>query len=115
MPNIKLLENHLVGFCNIIGADEVVVFEKCMFLLFINVYEATFLVISHATTKEQADIHRFEKISNIIKQFKLSCIKAQTHFQCMEVRNANFTAFIDVFTSNSYIMVVQSDPGVSIF
>lgn len=30
-------------------------------------------VISHYQCKEQRDIHRFEKISNIIKQFKLSC------------------------------------------
>jgi hypothetical protein len=37
-------------------------------------FAATFLVISHATAREQHDIHRFEKISNIIKQFKLSCV-----------------------------------------
>lgn len=30
-------------------------------------------VISHYQCKEQRDAHRFEKISNIIKQFKLSC------------------------------------------
>lgn len=30
-------------------------------------------VISHYQCKEQRDVHRFEKISNIIKQFKLSC------------------------------------------
>ena len=34
---------------------------------------ATFLVISHSTNKTHRDVHRFEKISNIIKQFKLSC------------------------------------------
>ena len=33
--------------------------------------KATFLVISHATHTAHADVHRFEKISNIIKQFKL--------------------------------------------
>lgn len=31
----------------------------------------------------------------------------------MEVRNSNFTAFIDIFTSNTYIMVVMSDPRIS--
>eukprot|EP00455_Lapot_gusevi_P031882 TRINITY_DN3473_c0_g1_i3.p1 TRINITY_DN3473_c0_g1~~TRINITY_DN3473_c0_g1_i3.p1 ORF type:complete len:304 (+),score=106.47 TRINITY_DN3473_c0_g1_i3:55-966(+) len=101
MPNVQQLESHLVRFCSIIGADEVVVFEK-----------ATFLVISHATEREQIDVHRFEKISNIIKQFKLSCIKSQTQFQSMEVRNSNFAAFIDVFTTNTYIMVVMSDPTI---
>ena len=33
--------------------------------------KATFLVISHATHTAHTDVHRFEKISNIIKQFKL--------------------------------------------
>lgn len=31
----------------------------------------------------------------------------------MEVRNSNFTAFIDVFTSNTYIMVITAGSKVS--
>jgi len=60
----------------------------------------------------QFDAHRFEKISNIVKQFKLSCGKAQSQFQGMEVRNSHFSAFIDAFTVNTYIMVIVSDPNV---
>ena len=30
----------------------------------------------------------------------------------MEVRNSSFAAYIDVFTSNTYAMVVMSDVGV---
>jgi len=30
----------------------------------------------------------------------------------MEVRNSNFAAFIDVFTTNTYIMVIMSDPTI---
>lgn len=56
----------------------------------------------------QFDNHRFEKISNIVKQFKLSCEKAQSQFQGMEVSNSNFSAFIDAFTANTYIMVIVS-------
>ncbi|ETI56751.1 hypothetical protein, variant [Phytophthora nicotianae CJ01A1] len=84
-----------------IVADEVVLFER-----------ATFLVISHATHTNHRDIHRFEKISNIIKQFKLSCSKTQAQFQGMEVRNSNFTAFIDFFTANTYIMIIMSDDSI---
>jgi Ras-related GTP-binding protein A/B len=62
IPNVVMLEQQLDRFCQVCEADEVVLFER-----------ATFLVISHASTKEHEDIHRFEKISNIIKQFKLSC------------------------------------------
>lgn len=54
------------------------------------------------------DGHRFERISNIIKQFKLSCAKTQSQFQGMEVRNSKFTAYIDVFTGNTYIMIIMS-------
>lgn len=60
IPNVKSLEHQLESLCEICGADEMVLFEK-----------ATFLVISHATHRAHADVHRFEKISNIIKQFKL--------------------------------------------
>mmetsp|Transcript_3111 Transcript_3111/g.4529 ORF Transcript_3111/g.4529 Transcript_3111/m.4529 type:complete len:391 (-) Transcript_3111:196-1368(-) len=55
------------------------------------------------------DAHRFEKISNIIKQFKLSCGKTQAQFGGMEVRNSRFAAYIDAFTANTYIMVVVSN------
>lgn len=33
-------------------------------------------------------------------------------FQSMEVRNSSFAVFIDVFTTNTYIMVVMSDPTI---
>lgn len=101
IPNVKQLENTLANFTSIIDADEVLLFEK-----------ATFLVISHCERKQHKDIHRFEKISNIIKQFKLSCSKLAAAFQSMEIRNSHFAAFIDVFTPNTYVMVVMSDPGI---
>ncbi|XP_020726043.1 ras-related GTP-binding protein B isoform X1 [Odocoileus virginianus] len=101
IPNVQQLEMNLRNFAEIIEADEVLLFER-----------ATFLVISHYQGKEQRDAHRFEKISNIIKQFKLSCSKLAASFQSMEVRNSNFAAFIDIFTSNTYVMVVMSDPSI---
>lgn len=125
IPNISLLETHLNNFCRMADADEVVLFER-----------ATFLVISHAQAPDDGrdeavendpasgpleyhckrtphfDAHRFEKISNIVKQFKLSCGKAQSQFQGMEVRNSRFSAFIDAFTTNTYIMVIVSNPAV---
>lgn len=101
IPNVHQLEANLTNFANIIDADEVLLFER-----------ATFLVISHCQRKPHRDVHRFEKISNIIKQFKLSCSKLAANFQCMEVRNGTFAAFIDVFTTNTYVMVIMSDPTV---
>jgi Ras-related GTP-binding protein A/B len=66
----------------------------------------------HLKRTPHFDAHRFEKISNIVKQFKLSCGKAQSQFQGMEVRNSRFRAFIDAFTANTYIMVIVSNPRV---
>lgn len=95
------LENSLTYFANVIEADEVLLFEK-----------ATFLVISHYQSKQNRDSHRFEKVSNIIKQFKLSCSKLGGKFHSIEVRNSVFAAFIDTFTSNTYVMVVMSDTSI---
>lgn len=117
IPNIKMVESQLSSFAQICEADEVVLFER-----------ATFLVISHITIKAHNDSHRFEKISNIVKQFKLSCryeasnsskehilnrnccSKLQAQFHSMEVRSLEFSAFIDILTNNTYIMVITSDP-----
>lgn len=101
IPNVEELEQSLKQFTNIIDADEVLLFER-----------ATFLVISYCQRQHHRDVHRFEKVSNIIKQFKLSCSKLAAQFQSMEVRNSNFAAFIDVFTSNTYVMVIMSDPAI---
>lgn len=101
IPNVKELEQNLRDFANIIEADEVLLFER-----------ATFLVISHYCIRQHRDVNRFEKVSNIIKQFKLSCSKLAAHFQSMEVRNSNFATFIDTFTSNTYCMVIMSDASI---
>ena len=61
IPNSQAIEKQLDWIAGAVAADEVVLFEK-----------ATFLVISHVTRRTMADAHRFEKISNIVKQFKLS-------------------------------------------
>lgn len=99
IPNVELLESQLQDFSTICAANEVVLFER-----------ATFLVISNISNLDSNyyDSHRFERISNIIKQFKISCSKSQSQFQGMEVRNSQFTAFIDSFTGNTYIMVIMT-------
>jgi len=101
IPNVNILEAHLQNFCTACEADEVILFER-----------ATFLVISSAQKKTHWDPHRFEKISNIIKQFKLACSKQSAQFKSMEVRNSQFTAFVDVFTPNTFVMVVMSDESI---
>lgn len=140
IPNVNQIETNLSNFAQIIDADEVLLFERATFLVrkpweetekhydktcqwfkLIEVIMHThsmsdafmcFQVISHCERKPHQDLHRFEKISNIIKQFKLSCSKLAASFQSMEVRNSFFAAFIDIFTSNTYVMVIMSDPTI---
>eukprot|EP00731_Ephydatia_muelleri_P029499 Em0021g22a len=101
VPNIGSLQMHLDSFAGVLDADEILLFEK-----------ATFLVIAHSVQHQHNDIHRFEKISNIVKQFKLSCSKLQAQLHSMEVRNSSFAAFIDSFTANTYVMVIISDSSI---
>lgn len=102
IPNVQTLERTLHKFCAMCEADEMVIFER-----------STFLVISHASSKSHTDVHRFEKISNIIKQFKLSCSKMGTEFSSMQVKNKQFSGFVDALTQNAYILVTLSDPAIT--
>merc|ERR1719375_1462749 len=101
IPDIDQLGKHLEHICNVCEADEVVLFEK-----------NTFLLISHSSRKVMQDSHRFEKISNIVKQFKLSCGKVKTSFRSFQVKNSLFAATIEPFLQHSFVMVVVSDPNI---
>eukprot|EP00928_Gymnodinium_smaydae_P080971 TRINITY_DN64560_c0_g1_i1.p1 TRINITY_DN64560_c0_g1~~TRINITY_DN64560_c0_g1_i1.p1 ORF type:complete len:358 (+),score=88.15 TRINITY_DN64560_c0_g1_i1:100-1074(+) len=101
IPDVNKLEAQLSHFCNTIEADEVVLFEK-----------NTFLLISTCSRKSQFDNHRFEKISNIVKQFKLSCGRVNTHFRSFKISNAKFSATIQPFLDHSFVMIVTSEPHV---
>ncbi|CAD6195258.1 unnamed protein product [Caenorhabditis auriculariae] len=102
VPNVGIMEEKLKKFAAILDADEIILFER-----------ATFLVIAHAETREHKDSHRFEKVSNIIKQFKLSC-RCHFELESMHVKNSSFSAFIDTFTANTFIMVVLRDGNASV-
>ncbi|KAI8901204.1 Gtr1/RagA G protein conserved region-domain-containing protein [Globomyces pollinis-pini] len=101
IPNVHLLENSLQRLCTICEASDIILFEK-----------TTFLVISHTKGVTYSDSHRFEKVSNIIKQFKLSCSKSQASFQTMEIRNPNMSIFVQPLTPNTYILVVLSNASI---
>lgn len=101
IPDINQLERQLEHICNVCEADEVVLFEK-----------NTFLLISHSSRRKMQDSHRFEKISNIVKQFKLSCAKVKTSFRSFQVKNSLFSATIEPFLQHSFVMVVVSDPAI---
>eukprot|EP01071_Lankesteria_metandrocarpae_P015271 Lankesteria_metandrocarpae@DN949_c0_g1_i1.p1 len=97
IPNLSQLERRLSHFCEVIAADEVVLFEK-----------STFLVVSHATRRQHSDSHRYEKISNICKQFNLTCSKTRSSFTSLTIENPDFTVLFERFTQNTYVMLIIS-------
>jgi Ras-related GTP-binding protein A/B len=107
IPNSTLIQEHLQHFTDGCEAEEVVLFEK-----------ATFLDVSHASHSsisrfEFKDPHRFEKMSNVVKMFKLSCARVSGNsVRSIELHNSDINAFIYEFTSTTYIMVIVSDSDV---
>jgi len=101
IPNMSIIKDTLKQFANVCDCDEVVLFEK-----------QTFLIIAYHESKPNKDIVKYERLSTIVKQFKLSCGKMGTNIRSMLVRNSKFTLFIDEFTENTYMMVVLFDPKI---
>ena len=97
IPNINQLEQNLEQFFNLLGAHEIIVFER-----------TTFLVVTHLPSKPK-NHHRFEKISNIVKQFKLSCSRMQSKFEGMEIESDDCKLILDSLTSNTYILICMKD------
>jgi Ras-related GTP-binding protein A/B len=95
VPNVRQVELGLEAFAERCGADECVLFER-----------NSFLVIASAARRVHGDRHRHEKVSNIIKQFKLLCGRGQGQFQGLRVGNGAFTLALDACTSNTYLLVV---------
>lgn len=107
IPNSSMIQEHLQHFTDGSESEEVVLFEK-----------ATFLTVSHAshsTTSrfEFKDPDRFERMSNTIKLFQLSCARAAGNsVESIELQTSDFHAFIYEFTSTTYIMVIVSDSDI---
>eukprot|EP00331_Platyophrya_macrostoma_P020134 CAMPEP_0176463668 /NCGR_PEP_ID=MMETSP0127-20121128/36036_1 /TAXON_ID=938130 /ORGANISM="Platyophrya macrostoma, Strain WH" /LENGTH=306 /DNA_ID=CAMNT_0017855893 /DNA_START=51 /DNA_END=971 /DNA_ORIENTATION=- len=101
IPNMSFIKDTLKQFSTVSDCDEVVLFEK-----------STFLIIAYHENLVNKDIVKYERLSTIVKQFKLSCNKIGTSIQSMLIKNSNFMGFIEEFTNNTYIMVVVSDPKI---
>lgn len=96
VPNVGILEDALTHFAKDTCADEIVLFER-----------ASFLVIASSSMIRFADPHRFEKISNIVKQFKLTCSKGRGQFVGLLTKSSGGTVIIDSFTTNTYILITS--------
>lgn len=100
MPKLKA---SLANFATACGAQEINLFER-----------STFILTCNYATKQCTDEQRFEKISHIIKKFKLSCMSAHAQFKSMVIQTKNFTAYLDEFTKATYIMIIINDKKVNL-
>lgn len=101
--NAKEVEVLLKNFAEACEADEAILFEK-----------NTFLLCCCYSNKNILDEQRFEKISHIIKKFKLSCMSCNSEFQSMVIQTKNFTCYLDELTSSTCIMVILSNKNINI-
>lgn len=105
IPNSDLINSHLLQFVEACDADEVILFEKASFLDICH-------TINPSSTRLHHDHHRFGKISNIIKLFKINCSKNNTSLNSIHIHDKTFETFIFEFTKTTYIMLVVSDPQI---
>ncbi|TAQ91250.1 hypothetical protein B7494_g433 [Chlorociboria aeruginascens] len=112
VPNLTEIEKNLGNLGLFMQAEEVLLFER-----------SSFLVVSSWTSPIGAlnPTHdRFERLSNIIKNFKQSTSrytgtpKSAEQFCLFELKMTNFCLFIVKFTTNTYLLAVLP-PGEARF
>ncbi|KAL1919551.1 uncharacterized protein VTP21DRAFT_2244 [Calcarisporiella thermophila] len=102
IPRIDSLVPHLERFCELVGADEVVLFER-----------KTFLEIASVVRRAHPDGNRLVKISGIVKHFRLNCAnRLGTTFESLMIRRNPYSLYVCNLTQHSYVMVVLSDRAV---
>ena len=104
-PNKEEIEKSLKNFVEACNANEVILFEKNTFLLCFS--------YSSKSAENINDEQRFEKISHIIKKFKLSCMSSNSSFKSMVIETQDYSAYMDEFTNSTYILVISSGNKVS--
>ena len=94
--NLKEINALLKKFALVNDAEEVILFEK-----------NSFLTLTYYNKKEspEKDSDKFERISHIIKKFKLGCMGLNKNFQTMIIRFNIYLTYLEEFTKSTYIMV----------
>ncbi|KFY07764.1 hypothetical protein V492_06842 [Pseudogymnoascus sp. VKM F-4246] len=104
VPNLASIERHLATLGTLIEAEEVLLFER-----------SSFLVVSHwcsSIGSSNPTTDRFERLSNIIKNFKQSTSrytgtpKSAEQFVLLELKLSRFCMFVVKFSTNTYLAVV---------
>lgn len=96
------MTNSLETICQITQCDEIILFEK-----------STFLIIAyHDKSNDSKNILKYERISTIVKLFKMSCNRVGSDISNIAIQNPNFEAVIDDFTSNTFILLISRNKHI---
>ncbi|KAJ2828448.1 hypothetical protein GGI24_002385, partial [Coemansia furcata] len=101
VPNMSLIERHLSRFRVLTDAAEVVLFER-----------ATFLVVCSMTSDKGVPPNKYMTVSQAVKTYRNKCAAVQSTFQSIEIRNKNYSLFVEPFTKSTCILVITSDPEI---
>jgi len=102
IPNLKFLNSSLQQICEITQCDEIILFEK-----------STFLIIAyHELVSDSRNIQKYERISTIMKLFKMNCSKVGSEIKNLAIQNPHFEAVIDDFTSNTFILMISRNKNI---
>ncbi|GAA6016903.1 hypothetical protein JCM10207_007841 [Rhodosporidiobolus poonsookiae] len=113
MPSLSSLRTHLSRFLSLAGAAEVVLFERTTFLVIASVTAPGVNGGAEGGGKEGEgkegegwDERRFERVSTMVKAFKLGCSKIRSPFSSLTVSTPSYTAVLDALTPETYLLVV---------
>ena len=110
VPNAIVIENMLGKFADLLGARELILYER-----------TTCLVVTHVSRgmdKKNPFVDRFERISSILKAHRHSMAKhtgtmaSEVSFAEMQVKTRTFMLFITQLTENTNLAVIMpNDEG----
>ncbi|KAG0662745.1 GTP-binding protein gtr1 [Maudiozyma exigua] len=110
IPNMSTYETNLIKFKDMLNAYEIILFEKTTFLVICS-SNGNFQLKNEENTERKSTIvaidpKRFEKISNIMKNFKQSCTKLKSDFKTFVL---NDSIYVSEVSSNMVCFIVLND------
>ena len=111
IPNMSTYETNLIKFKEMLNAYEIILFEKTTFLVICSSNGNLKLKNDDDNTERKSTIvaidpKRFEKISNIMKNFKQSCTKLKSDFKTFVL---NDSIYVSEVSSNMVCFIVLND------
>lgn len=112
IPNIQQINVNLSKLLYLFNnCNEIVLFERSTYLVISNVLHHNNQNHNNSNNNDNNndniyDSHRFEKISNIIKQFKLNLQKNNTNFVNLQILSQNYYIFLLPFTTQTNILLL---------